>query len=194
MLPVELPETDQFSPRTFDPDDEFSEPGEPARPPRGLGERRARPRRRSRCTDVSPGHERHAPVGRVVLVPAPLHRSDLRRSVRAPRQRAVLDGPPRRRAPGPSRWHRSLRGRRRARGVAPALRPLLAQGALRPRAPRARSSRTPGCTTRATSRPPRSRTSGRSTSRPPRSKATSSPASPTTANRSPASGARWARA
>ena len=26
MLPVELPETDSFSPRTFDPDDEFSDP------------------------------------------------------------------------------------------------------------------------------------------------------------------------
>jgi leucyl-tRNA synthetase len=29
MLPVELPETDQFSPRTFEPDDEFSEPESP---------------------------------------------------------------------------------------------------------------------------------------------------------------------
>ena len=29
MLPVELPETDDFSPRTFDPDDEFSNPESP---------------------------------------------------------------------------------------------------------------------------------------------------------------------
>jgi leucyl-tRNA synthetase len=29
LLPVALPETDQFSPRTFDPDDEFSEPESP---------------------------------------------------------------------------------------------------------------------------------------------------------------------
>jgi len=29
MLPVELPETEQFSPRTFDPDDEFSDPESP---------------------------------------------------------------------------------------------------------------------------------------------------------------------
>ncbi len=29
LLPVELPETDQFSPRTFDPDDEFSDPESP---------------------------------------------------------------------------------------------------------------------------------------------------------------------
>ncbi|HSH10385.1 MAG TPA: class I tRNA ligase family protein, partial [Ilumatobacter sp.] len=29
MLPVELPETDQFSPRTFDADDEFSNPESP---------------------------------------------------------------------------------------------------------------------------------------------------------------------
>ena len=29
MLPVELPETDSFSPRTFDPDDEFSNPESP---------------------------------------------------------------------------------------------------------------------------------------------------------------------
>ena len=37
MLPLELPETDGYSPRTFDPDDEFSEPGEPARPAGRLG-------------------------------------------------------------------------------------------------------------------------------------------------------------
>ncbi len=29
MLPVELPDTDQFAPRTFDPDDEFSDPESP---------------------------------------------------------------------------------------------------------------------------------------------------------------------
>jgi leucyl-tRNA synthetase len=29
MLPIELPETDSFSPRTFDPDDEFSDPESP---------------------------------------------------------------------------------------------------------------------------------------------------------------------
>jgi len=29
MLPVVLPETESFSPRTFDPDDEFSDPESP---------------------------------------------------------------------------------------------------------------------------------------------------------------------
>ena len=50
--------------------------------------------------------------------------------------------------------------------AAPAVRPLLAQGAVRPRATCRRTSRTPGCSTRATSwRPPTTTTAG-CTSRP----------------------------
>ena len=51
------------------------------------------------------------------------------RSVRRPRGRAVLDGPAGRR---PHRRRRPVRRRRRARGAAPAVRPVLAQGAVRP--------------------------------------------------------------
>ena len=43
LLPVELPETDQFSPRTFDADDEFLKSREPARSVGRLGKCRARP-------------------------------------------------------------------------------------------------------------------------------------------------------
>ena len=50
------------------------------------------------------------------------------------------------------RRRRPLRRRRRARGAAPALRALLAQGAVRPRPRVARPSRSTGSSTRATSR------------------------------------------
>ncbi len=45
MLPVELPDTDSFSPRTFDPDDADSNPESPLDRLRRVGERHARPRR-----------------------------------------------------------------------------------------------------------------------------------------------------
>ena len=40
MLPLELPEVEDYSPRTFDPDDADTQPGDPAVPQRGLGPRR----------------------------------------------------------------------------------------------------------------------------------------------------------
>ena len=75
--------------------------------------------------------------------------------VRRPRDRALLDGPAVRRR---LRRRRPVRRRRRARRAAPAVRPLLAQGAVRPRPRVARPSRSGGCSTRASSRPPRTPT------------------------------------
>ena len=71
---------------------------------------------------------------------------DQRPGARRPRERALLDGPAVR---GRLRRRRPVRRRGRARRAAPAVRPLLAQGALRPRATYRRSSRTGGCSTRA---------------------------------------------
>ena len=82
---------------------------------------------------------------------------------RRPRERGVLDGPARhagrRRAGGHARprWRRPLRRRRRACRAAPALRPLLAQGAARPRPPERARSRSASTSARATSRPTRTR-------------------------------------
>ena len=104
---------------------------EPTRPARVVGRRRARPRRRPEA--LPPRDQRDAAVGGFLLVRAALLRPDERDRVLRPRGRALLDGPARRH-PGPSRRCRPLRRRRRARGAPPAVLPLLAQGALRPRA------------------------------------------------------------
>ena len=133
MLPVELPDTTSFSPRTFDPDDEFSNPESPldrleswVNVELDLGDGpQAVPAR----------HQRDAAVGGLVLVRAALHRPDERRGVRRPGRRGLLDGPAHRRATRPPRRRRPLRRRCRARRAAPAVRPLLAQGAVRPRPP-----------------------------------------------------------
>ena len=94
-------------------------------------------RRRTGCDDRrrdgqagAPRDQHDAAVGRLVLVLPALHRSarTTRRFV-DPDEGAVLDA------------GRPLRRRRRARGAAPALRALLAQGALRPRASSRRPSR-----------------------------------------------------
>ena len=95
------------------------------------------------------------------------------------------------------RRRRPVRRRRRARRAAPAVRAVLAQGAVRPR-PRARAaSRSTGCSTRATSRPPPTPTTAASTSPPTRcrgGRGRPSDVLPRRASRSPASSARWARA
>ena len=60
------------------------------------------------------------------------------------------------------RPRRPVRRRRRARGAAPAVRALLAQGAVRPRSRRRRPNRSSGSSTRATSSRPRTSTSAAS--------------------------------
>ena len=83
------------------------------------GDRLAQPARRPRARD-----QHHAAMGRLVLVLPALLRSAQPGAHDRSRDREILDGRPRR---------RSLHRRRGARGAAPALRALLAQGALRPR-------------------------------------------------------------
>ena len=92
------------------------------------------------------------------------------------------------------RRHRPLRRWRRARGAAPPLRALLAQGAVRPRPRVDARSRSTACSTRAPSpRPPTPTTAAR-TSRPPRCRSATARGSTPTATRSCATTARWARA
>ena len=127
MLPVELPEVDDYSPQTFAEDDVTSEPQPPlarkvdwVEVTLDLGDG---------PKHVPPRDQHDAAVGRLLLVRAALPGPDQRRALRRPRRRALLDGPAGRR---PHRWRRPVRRRRRARGAAPAVRPVLAQGAVRP--------------------------------------------------------------
>ena len=136
MLPLELPEVADYSPKTFAPDDAQSSPS-----------RRCRGRTEWVNVELDLGDgpkkyrretEHHAQLGRFVLVRAALPGPGQPRAVRRPGGRAVLDGPAHRdggQRPGrrgrPGR-RRPLRRWRRARGAAPAVLPLLAQGAVRP--------------------------------------------------------------
>ena len=87
-----------------------------------------------------------AAVGGVVLVLPALPRSQEQRSPRRSGDRAAVDA------------GRPLRRRRRARGAAPALRALLAQGALRHRPRSLRRSRSGSCAIRGRCWPRRTRT------------------------------------
>ncbi len=162
MLPVELPDVDDYSPQSYDPDDEHSEPAPPLGNAEHWVERRARPGRRAEA--LPPRDQHHAAVGRLVLVRAALPGPDERERLRRPGGRAVLDGA----AVRGRLWRRRpVRRRRRARRAAPAVRPVLAQGAVRPGLRLELASRSGGCSTRATSWPPPTPTSGVCTSRPP---------------------------
>ena len=104
-------------------------PRAPAGSGRGLDHGRARPGRRRGRPDLPPRAEHDAQLGRLVLVRAALPGPHQRRALRRPRERALLDGS---RGPEAGRRRRPVRRRRRARRAAPAVRPLLAQGPLRP--------------------------------------------------------------
>ena len=163
-------------------------PGAAARARRRLGERRARPRRRPAA--LPPRDQHHAAVGRVVLVLPALPRSHQRRRARRSRGRALLDGGNRCARRG---RRRPLRRRRRARGAAPPLRALLAQGAVRPR-PRLDARAVPPALQPGHDHGGRvSPTSAASTSRRPRSRSATARGS-TTASRWCATTGRWARA
>jgi hypothetical protein len=141
MLPLTLPDVPDYSPKTYDPEDAGSEPEPPLSRVADwvdveldLGDGRG-------VQTVPPRDQHHAQLGRVVLVLPALPRPGQRRGHGRPGQRALLGGAaghPRaggaRGDAGPGR-RRPLRRRRRARGAAPALCPVLAQGALRPGAP-----------------------------------------------------------
>ena len=144
MLPVELPETDDFSPKSFPPDDADSTP----EPPLGrltdwveveldLGDG---PKKYRRETNTMPNWAGSCWYELRYLDPTNTER------LRRPRGRALLDGPDRRPSAG---RRRAVRRRRRARGAAPAVRAVLAQGAVRPGLPDARPSRSTGWSTRA---------------------------------------------
>ena len=141
-------------PKTFDPDDAEQLARAAAVAGARVGRGRARPGRRAAARDVPPRDQHDAQLGRVVLVLPALPRPGQPRRVRRPGERGVLDGPrtriPVEGAPAgdarPGR-RRPLRRRRRARRAAPALRPLLAQGAVRPR-PRVAARSRSGSTSR----------------------------------------------
>ena len=137
MLPVELPETDSFSPRTFDPDDEFSNPESPLDRLDDWITVDARSRRRTaseyrRDSNVMPQWAGSCwyqlRYMRPDQRPRPVHARSTERG-RTGWARST-DRPAR-----PSGRHRPVRRRRRARRTAPAVRPVLAQGAVRPGAP-----------------------------------------------------------
>ena len=93
-----------------------------------VGRGRAGPGRGPQALPARDEHD--AAVGRLLLVPPALHRSHRGRGPGAPGERAVLAGYPR----GRRRGRRGpVRRRGGARGAAPAVRPVLAQGAVRPR-------------------------------------------------------------
>ena len=100
-----------------------------ARARRRVGQRRARPRRRP--APLPPRDEHDAAVGRIVLVLPALPRPDERGRARRPRRSSATGWSATARPDAGRR--RPLRRWRRARGAAPALRALLAQGAVRPR-------------------------------------------------------------
>ena len=122
-LPVTLPEVPDYQP-TGSPDGPLAQATRLAHADRGRHARAAR-------------DEHDAAVGGLVLVLPALPRPAQRRRARRSREGGVLDA------------RRPLRRRRRARGLAPALRALLAQGALRRRRRDARPSRSCGSCTRA---------------------------------------------
>jgi leucyl-tRNA synthetase len=129
MLPVELPETDQFSPAHVRPRRRDEQPGEPARPARRLGRGRARPGRRPeayrRDTNVMPQWAGSCWYELRYSTPPTTN------ALRRPGTRRT--GWARSRGPRAAvRRRRPVRRRRRARRAAPAVRPLLAQGAVRP--------------------------------------------------------------
>ena len=98
-----------------------------------VGDRHAGPGRRA--ATVPPRVERHAAVGRILLVRAALPGSDQREGLLRPGRRALLDGPQKsaqsRRRQRPWR-RRPVRRWRGTRGAAPVVFAVLAQGPVRP--------------------------------------------------------------
>ncbi|CAM5301053.1 hypothetical protein STANM309S_04053 [Streptomyces tanashiensis] len=64
MLPLELPEVEDYSPRTFDPDRRGHPARDPAVPQRGLGQRHPGPGRRLRPAPLPARDQHHAQLGR----------------------------------------------------------------------------------------------------------------------------------
>ena len=107
-LPVDLPHLDDYKPHGRPEPPLMKAPADVAVP----GDRRAA---------VPAGNQHDAAMGRLVLVLPAVHRSAEQHVLCRPAERTCLDA------------DRSVCGRRRACRAAPALRAVLAQGALRPR-------------------------------------------------------------
>ena len=146
-----LPEVDDYSPQSFDPDDADTEPVPPLARATRVGRGRAGPGRRPeqryrRETNTMPQWAGSCWYELRYLDPT----ND--KTFVDPEVERVLAG----QGPGPARRPRRgrpVRRRRRARGAAPAVLPVLAQGAVRPGPRQLARSRSAGCSTRATSRP-----------------------------------------
>ncbi len=190
MLPVTLPPLDDFRPRTLDPDDAASEPELPlsrvdwwATIELDLGDG---PKRYQRELNVMPQW-----AGSCWYELRYLDPTNENRFVDPEVERYWM-GPQARGRPG---RRRPVRGRRRARRAPPAVRPLLAQGPVRP-GPRLVVGAVPP-PVQPGLHPGRglTRTTGRSTSTPtPSVEEDPTARSPTRAGPSSASGGRWARA
>ncbi len=135
-LPVVLPDVDEYSPKTFAPDDRDSRAGVAAGPRHRVDLVRRGPRvgpgaRAGRSTSARPTRCRSGRA-RAGTTCATWTRSNTETLLSTPtssasgwaRARTVRAGRPGRRRP--------VRRRRRARGAAPAVRPVLAEGAVRP--------------------------------------------------------------
>jgi leucyl-tRNA synthetase len=68
MLPLELPDVPDYSPKTFDPEDNSFRAGGAAGAGHRVGQCRARPRRRTRPAPLHARDEHDAQLGRLVLV------------------------------------------------------------------------------------------------------------------------------
>ncbi len=127
LLPVNLPEVPDYSPRTYEPDDADSSP----EPPLGRNEDWVNvtldlgdgPKTYRRDTNTMPNWAGSCWYYLRYLDPADTEH------MASPRAREVLDRPRAQRHGRPCGRCRPVRGRRRARRAAPALRALLAQGA-----------------------------------------------------------------
>ena len=191
MLPVELPEVDDFSPRTFDSDDADTTPETPLSRATRVGRGRAGPGRRPedatrRETNMMPQW-----AGSCWYELRYLDPHQRQADLVDPENERYWMGPQRDRR---HRRRRPVRRRRRARGAAPAVRAVLAQGAVRP-GPRQQLRAVPQAVqpglhpgVRLHRRARRVR-AGRA-----RSSSASRPLLPGRRSRSTASTARWARA
>ncbi len=194
MLPVLLPETESFSPRTFDADDAFSNPESPLD---RLGDwveveldlpTRRRPQVYRRDTNVMPQWAgSRAGTSCATSTRPTSSASSTARSRSTGWGRAPTSVPT---IPVASTCTSAASSTPCCTCCTPAsgTRCCTTSATSAPR------SRTTDCSTRATSRPPPTRTSARSTSTPRGSRVTTRPASRTRASPSRASGARWARA
>ena len=146
MLPLELPEVDDYIAAHLRPGRRRHQAGDAAVPQRGLGERRRWTWATARRQALPPRDQHHAQLGGFLLVRAALPGPGQQRALVDPAIEQYWMGP---REGTAARRRRPVRRRRRARRAAPAVRALLVQGAVRPGARLVAPSRSTSCSTRA---------------------------------------------